>query len=105
MKTTSEIHENEIRLLYSKILNVKARDLSQSEVAFLAVLLNKVADLSVEIARRVPEFWAKQVDDDPLLWILLGILITEINRSGKSIDSKLEIINDDDQDPDRVAHA
>lgn len=104
MKTTSEIHETDIRKLYPKIFNLKAKELSQSEIAFLAVFLHKVADLSVEIAKGVPDFWEKQVTDDPLLWILLGMLITEINRSNKSIESRMEIVDDDKQEP-TVAHA
>lgn len=104
MKTTSEIHENDIQKLYSKIINLEAQEFSQSEIAFLAVFLHKVADLSVEIAKGVPNFWEKQVTDDPLLWILLGMLITELNRSSKSIEAKLEIFDDDEQER-TVAHA
>ena len=104
MKTTSEIHENDIQKLYSKIVNLEAQEFSQSEIAFLAVFLHKVADLSVEIAKGVPNFWEKQVTDDPLLWILLGMLITELKRSNKSIEANLEIFDDDEQER-TVAHA
>ena len=104
MKTTSEIHENDIQKLYSKIINLEAQEFSQSEIAFLAVFLHKVADLSVEIAKGVPNFWEKQVTDDPLLWILLGMLITELKSSSKSIEAKLEIFDDDEQER-TVAHA
>ena len=105
MKTTSEIHETDIQKLYSKIINLEAQEFSQSEIAFLALFLQKVADLSVEIAKGVPDFWEKQVTDDPLLWILLGMLITELKRNKKSIESRMEIVDDDEQESNRVAHA